>query len=459
MTELSILAAAEEFPEMPCLIAHGEVYSYAQIAARSAALIDRLASAGLEPGDRVALIPRADVDSIVSLFALFEIGCSALLVHPRLTGREREQVLASAGEPPTIDPYAPTPTIATLPVHAPVPEDRTLAIVYTSGSRGAPRGAKLSRRAFLASARAHRDHLGWLPDDRWLLAMPPAHVGGLSILSRSLIARSCVVVASGPFEPAAILDLLEQQRVTLMSLVPTMLQRLLDADPTWSPPPFLRAVLVGGAPFPEALRQRAVARQIPALATYGCTEACSQVATQSPSEIGQPGSGRPLQGIEVRIEGAEIQVRGEILMDGYLGEAQDGETWADGGWLRTGDQGRFLPDGQLQVLGRLDDRIVTGGENVSPLEVEAWLETLVGISSACVFGVPDPSWGEVVAAAIAIEPALFDFEILRDAIRSGLAGHKRPRRIAVLDELPLNRSGKVDRARVLSLASTRFRSV
>ena len=292
-----------------------------------------------------------------------------------------------------------------------------------------------------------------------MLAMPPAHVGGLSILSRSLIARRCVVVASGPFDPAAVLGLLERERVTLMSLVPTMLQRLLDADPAWSAPPSLRAVLVGGAPFPEPLRQRALARQVPALATYGCTEACSQVATQGPSEIGRPGSGRPLPGIQVRIERGEIQVRGNVLMDGYLGEERSADTWAEGGWLRTGDQGRFLPDGQLQVLGRLDDLIVSGGENVSPLEVEAWLLTVSGVSSACVFGIPDPDWGQAVAAALVVDPDRFDFAILCEAIREGLAAHKRPKGIAILDELPLNRSGKVDRARVLSVASARLRSV
>ena len=459
MTELSIVAAAEESPGAPCLIAHGRVYSYAEISDRASAVVERLASAGIEPGDQVALQPRADVESVVSLFALFEIGCPALLVHPRLTARERDELLASAGDPTMIDPYAPSGTNAIHRPHAPIPEDRTLAVVYTSGSRGAPRGARLSRRAFVASARAHGNHLGWIPEDRWLMAMPPAHVGGLSILTRSLVARSCVVLAPGSFEPSAIFDLLRRERVTLLSLVPTMLQRLLDADPAWSPPPSLRAVLVGGAAFAGPLRQRAVERQVPALATYGCTEACSQVATQSSSEIGRPGCGRPLPGIEVRIDDGEIQVRGEILMDGYLGEDRGSDTWTKDGWLRTGDHGRLMRDGQLEVLGRLDDLIVTGGENVSPLEVEAWLQTLAGISSACVFGVPDPEWGEVVAAALVIDPADSDLQAIREAIRGGLAGHKRPKRIAVLDELPLNRSGKVDRARVLSLARTRLRLV
>jgi O-succinylbenzoic acid--CoA ligase len=461
MRELSVLSAAEEAPARDCLVAEDRVWSYADIAARVRTTLRSLRERGIEPGDRVALTPVADVDSVTSLYALFELGCPAVLLHPRLTDRERAVVVGeaqpahviteeayddvAAGEPPT--PASSSP-------------DQTLAIAYTSGSRGRPRGARLSRRAFVASEAAHAANLGWLPEDRWLLCMPPAHVGGLSILTRSLIARSCVVLSPGPFDPGRVIRLMAQHRVTLCSMVPTMLRRLLMLEePVWTPSPGLRAALVGGAPFPDSLRELAVRRMVPTLATYGCTEACSQIATQSPTQSGQPGSGAPLPGVEVRIEEGEIHVRGDVLMDGYLGEDRSDARWTADGWLRTGDLGSFSPDGQLLVRGRIDDVIVTGGENVAPQEVEACLQTVPGIVSACVFSLPHDEWGEEVVAAVVTDSTRYGADALRDRLSKDLAPHKHPKRICVLDAMPLNRSGKVDRAAVPVQCSGRLRPI
>jgi O-succinylbenzoic acid--CoA ligase len=195
------------------------------------------------------------------------------------------------------------------------------------------------------------------------------------------------------------------------------------------------------------------------VATYGCTEACSQIATQKPEQIGLPGSGAPLSGVEVRIAGDEIQVRGDMLMDNYLGGDRSDAPWTPDGWLGTGDFGSFLPDGQLLVRGRIDDLIVTGGENVAPQEVEAWLQTVSGIASACVFSLPHEEWGEEVVAAVVIDSTQYNPETLRERLKRELAPHKRPRRICVLDALPVNRSGKVDRASVAALCAVRLRPI
>jgi O-succinylbenzoic acid--CoA ligase len=449
MDDLSVLAAAREFPKRDCLVVNGGVWSYGDVGERASHALALLRLRGIEPGVRVALTPTIDVDSIVWLYALFELGCPAVLVHPRLTDRERAAVLEEAKPAHVIaDPVRDHGADEASKIGA-APDGRTLAIVYTSGSQGSPRGARLSRRAFRASAAAHAAHLGWAPADRWLLCMPPAHVGGLSILTRCLIARRCVVLGAKTFDPAEVVRIMARDRVTLLSVVPTMLRRLLMLEePVWAPGPDLRAVLVGGAPFADGLRAFAVSRKVPALATYGCTEACSQITTQTFAESARPGSGGPLLGIDVRIEGNEIQVRGDVLMDGYLGEDRAGASWTADGWFRTGDLGCFLPDGQLLVRGRVDDRIVTGGENVSPEEVEAWLESVPGIASACVFGLPHDDWGQEVVAALAVEPTGYHRDTLVRRLESELAPHKRPKRIALLDLMPLNRSGKVDRAEV-----------
>ena len=458
MHELSLLAAAMEDPGRDCLIADGRVWSYADVAARVRTAMASLVARGVERGDPVAITPEVDLDSVVWLYALFELACPAVLLHPGLRDRERSLILSGAQPAHRIEGRVPdegfVEQIAPL---ASVSNEQTLVIAYTSGSSGTPRGARLSRRAFIASEAAHASNLGWLPEDRWLLCMPPAHVGGLSIVTRSLIARRCIVLGSSPFDPRALSRRMTEGRVTLLSVVPTMLRRLLLLrDPAWTPTRELRAVLVGGAPFPSELREQATTRGVPTLATYGCTEACSQVTTQTRDQSGRPGSGAALSGVEVRIEDDEIQIRGDVLMDGYLGEDRNGDPWTPDGWFRTGDFGSFLADGQLWVGGRLDDVIVTGGENVAPQEVEAWLETVPGVVSACVFSLPHTDWGEEVVAALVIDPADSSVQGLRSRLEGGLAPHKHPKRICVLDALPLNPSGKVDRAAVKALCTGKF---
>ena len=465
MNELSILAAAREAPRRDCLITQGRAWSYAEVADRVWAAIAALRARGVARGERVALAPDVDLDSVLWIYALFELGCPAVLLHPRMTERERQLMIDRSRPGHVIISPVPTSTLAPERALAEeswvqIPDDRALAVVFTSGTSGEPRGARLSRRAFIASEAAHAANLGWEDRDRWMVCMPPAHVGGLSILTRCLIARRCAVLSPGPFEPRQAIEVMGRDGVTLLSVVPTMLRRLLAADaPRWEPSADLRAVLVGGAPFPDGLRAESVRRGIPALATYGCTEACSQVATQRSDQTGTPGCGAPLSGIEVRIERGEIQIRGDVLMDGYLEHEDAGSPFTPDRWFRTGDAGSFLPDGQLLVHGRIDDIIVTGGENVAPLEVEAWLETIPGVRSACVFSVTHEEWGEEVVAAIVSEPPQYDAGVLRDRLRRELAPHKRPKRFCVLNTMPLARSGKIDRAEVAKRCLGKLRPI
>ena len=209
MRELSVFSAADEAPNRECLIDGDHVYSFAQVATKVAAAIERLKELGVESGSMVAFSPRADLGSVIWLFALFELGAPALLLHPRFTLRERKQLLARAPTHHWLDEKSPAASVPCPVERFDRPSDDPLALVYTSGTSATPRGAVLSRRAFLASAHAHADHLGWCDDDRWLLAMPPAHIGGLSILTRSLVARRCVVLAPGGFDPETL-----EQRMT-----------------------------------------------------------------------------------------------------------------------------------------------------------------------------------------------------------------------------------------------------
>lgn len=458
---LSVFAAAADVPAQPALVTTGRTLNYSGLADRVRTAVGWLRRRGLDGPAPLALDAANTSLTVEMAHALIALGTPVVLLHPRLTGRERRTILEATGSPPVVDagwpadpdarPFPPDPD-------PPPADDRPLAIVHTSGSTGHPRGVVLSRRAFAASATASAANLGWRDDDRWLLRLPVAHVGGLSILTRCLLARRTVVL-SGDARPADLLVTIERENVTLVSLVPTLLARLLDLEPPRRPPPCLRAVLLGGAAASPALLARAVDRRWPVLTTYGLTEACSQVTTQDYGTVnrGQLGAGRPLPGTEVRIDDdGQILIRGPTLMTGYVTPHGVEAPFVEGGWLPTGDFGRLDDGGNLHVTGRGSHRIVTGGENVDPLEVEQALERLAGVRQACVFGVPDAEWGDVVCAALVVDPGM-ELDRLRAELDRTLASFKRPRRIALVDALPVRGAGKVDREAVARLAGEQLR--
>lgn len=461
---LSIFAPAADAPDRTALVAGGRARTYAELADRVRAGVAWLRARGLDDAPLVALRGAPEPAAIEMLHALVALGVPVLMLHPRLTAPEEATILAAAEPAGVVDggwalEEAPSPPVDPGDDPPPPPDDgRTLAILQTSGSTGRPRGVVLSRAAFVASARASAANLGWQDDDRWLLRLPIAHVGGLSILTRCLLARRAVVLAADA-DAASLLATLRRARVTIVSLVPTLLARLLDL-PDAPPPPSLRAVLLGGAPASADLLVRAADAGWPVLTTYGLTEACSQVTTQAAGTVnrGELGAGPPLPGMEVRIApDGEIQVRGPSLLSGYFPPGDHPDPRTPDGWLRTGDAGRLDPAGNLHVAGRRADRIITGGENVDPVEVEQALERRPGIRQACVFGVPDDEWGEVVCAALVADAG--DAARALEAAAGELAPFKRPRRFALLGALPLTRSGKVDRAAVAREAGPRLRPV
>jgi O-succinylbenzoic acid--CoA ligase len=207
-------------------------------------------------------------------------------------------------------------------------------------------------------------------------------------------------------------------------------------------------ILTGGAAAPPSLLATCAERGWPVLTSYGMTEACSQIATERPgsSAPAERGCGWPLPGVEVRLSEGAIQVRGPTLLSGYLlGPAAPFDAE---GWFTTGDVGRFDATGQLHVLGRIDQMIISGGENVAPAEVEAALAACPGVLEACVFPVPDAHWGQLVAAGLRVQREA-DAELLLDAVRRELerrlAAFKRPRRYALANAFVYGPTGKLDR--------------
>jgi O-succinylbenzoic acid--CoA ligase len=248
------------------------------------------------------------------------------------------------------------------------------------------------------------------------------------VLLRSLIYGTAAHLLPAPFDAERATVALQEEAITIASLVPTMLARMLDAG--LARPPALRAVLLGGAPSDPTLLARAAAAGVPVAQTYGLTEACSQVTTSEPGE--PETAGWPLPGVRVALE-----ADGEILVSG--------PTVAGGGTLRTGDLGRLDERGRLTVIGRKSDTIVTGGENVAPTEVEAVLLAHPGVAEAGVFARPHAEWGEAVAARVRLRAGAATGEAeLRAFCAERLAGFKVPKAIELTDApLPRTPSGKL----------------
>jgi O-succinylbenzoic acid--CoA ligase len=327
------------------------------------------------------------------------------------------------------------------------------AVLFTSGTSGRPKAAMISRRALLASARSSAENIALGEGDVWQLSISPARIGGFSILTRSLIARSAVSLA-GKFSAEDFPRRIEEDRVTLTSIVPTMLSLILDKHPEWQPPEFFRALLLGGSAASDKLKRRASANRIPVIITYGMTETASNVVTTRYADRFEPtvGCGKPNAGVGLRIAGGQIEVRGPMRMEGYLGRA----PLACDEWFATGDIGFVDAEGFVHVQARRCDVILTGGENVYPVEVEQTLEQISGIKSALVVGAADETWGAVVTAFLVAEDKPLDDASLIAEIRRVLAPYKSPRRIAWVESLPQNAAGKPDRT-AAALAGVDFR--
>jgi O-succinylbenzoic acid--CoA ligase len=367
---------------------------------------------------------------------------------------------ALSGEGPALLPVRiGTPAPASLRPDTPLgageddASDPTVAVLTTSGSTGKPKGVLLPASALLASASATHDRLAG--PGRWLLALPAHHVAGLQVLIRSLIARTVPVALdlTCGFTPQAFASAAAETRGPrrYTALVPTQIRRLLDAggQPLAALAGF-DAVLVGGSATPPGLHAEATAAGVRLVTSYGMSETCG----------GCLYDGTPLDGVTVRLDPPDGRIRlgGAVVARGYradpdsaaFGVEPDGRRW-----FRSEDLGMLLADGRLEVLGRADDVLITGGLKVAPCPVEAVLLGLPEVAEAVVVGVEDAEWGQRVVAGVVAAPGhqAPTLDAVRAAVRSGVAAHAAPRQLLVFDQIPLCGPGKPDRAEVARLAA------
>jgi len=430
---------AQSCPERTALVTEASSVTYAELEAEATWVARRLAAYGVRRDATAALTMHPRREEVVLLHALMKLGAVALPLSPRLTEAERAAVLDA--ERPAVDlndAAELTQTEADLPLLGEHDMDDLQCRILTSGTSGEPRTVGLTYGNFLFSAVGSAFNLGVEPADRWLCCLPLSHVAGLSIILRSVIYGTTAVLLDG-FDTDQVASTLVSGDISVLSLVPTQLIRLLEADADLSAP---RAILIGGGPVPPDALHAALDRGATVVQTYGMTETCSQVTTLSPEDAAPKvgSAGRPLLTTHVRIESGEILVQGPTVAPG---------CYESDGWLHTGDLGHIDQEGFLYVTGRRSELIVTGGENVMPAEVEAVLLTHPAVADAAVLGRPDPQWQEAVCALVVLNGGVdATEEQLRAHCSASLAPYKVPKRVDFVTSLPRTASGKLLRGQL-----------
>ena len=474
-------------PGRDALIAGGRTWSFSDLDADVCRTAHWLARLGTGQGDRVATLLHNGPAAVMLAHSLVRLGATLVPLNYRLSDSELAWQLHDCGAPLLIVEERTSelarracgdqPEVSIVAVdtaeqtdESPVPlrfahdPDFVTAIIYTSGTTGRPKGAMLTFGNFWWSAIGSALNIGTRDDDRWLACLPLFHIGGLSIIFRAAICGFAVVIHDG-FDADAVNRAIDDERITIVSVVAMMLAQMLDARIDRALPSSLRCVLLGGGSAPRTLLAKCASAGIPVVQTYGMTETTSQIATLAPEDaLPRPGAaGRPLYPNEIRIvrddgseasvnEAGEILARGPVVMAGYAGQPEATALAIVDGWLRTGDIARIDADGYLYVLDRRDDLIITGGENVYPAEVEAVLLAQPLVTEAAVIGEPDEKWGQRVVAIVRIDetagiPVGDAIELLRAHCSSHLARYKLPGEFRVVAEpLPRTASGKLRRA-------------
>mgnify|MGYP003488481340 FL=1 len=426
-----------------------------------------LKTAGIDHGTRIAILAPSHPQLIMTIHACWQLGCEVVLLNERLSDEELAYQISDAQ--PTLvlvkESYKErigTNKVLTLEELSKItsfpiniedewPLSRTMSIMYTSGTTGRPKGVRQTVLNHTTNATASAFNMGIQTDDVWLCTMPIFHISGLSILIRSVLYGMEVKLYS-KFDVVRVVDDLVNGSVTRISVVSVMLERLLreldERDVNVSPR--LLTMLVGGGPVPSHYLERAIARGIPILQTYGMTETASQTATLAPEDAARKlgSSGKPLYLSFIRIdqtnkpfEEGEICIRGGHVTPGYIGQYELTPSQDKGG-LFTGDVGYLDDEGYLFVVDRRSDLIISGGENIYPAEVESAILQHPMIREAGVCGVDDEAWGQVPVAFI-VSDGEISLDSLREFLQSKLASYKVPKKLYHVKAMPRNASNKL----------------
>ena len=442
--------------------------AFADRVARAAALLARL---GVGHGDVVAIALPNRLELIISLFAAWRLGAAATPVNPALTPAEMQYQVDDAGAKVVIGEGLDLDAVVVQPgalaeelfVHAEpvdVDPDALALLIYTSGTTGKPKGVMLDHANIAAMCDMTRAGLGITAADHSLLILPLFHVNGIVVGTLTPLLAGGRVTVAGRLSPKTFFGIVERVRPTYFSAVPAIYAVLTSMPAAETvDTSSLRLVVCGAAPMPAELISRVEdTLGVVLVEGYGLSEG-SCASTLNPYDgVRKPGTvGLPLAGQEVRVvddfgrpvprgERGEVVIRGANVMRGYLNRPEDTAKTIVDGWLHTGDVGVFDEDGYLRIVDRIKDMIIRGGENIYPKEIETVLYGHEGVLEAAVVGRPDDVLGEVVVAYVTPRPdAKVTVEELHALCAERLAKYKRPVLIEVLEALPKNAVGKIDK--------------
>ncbi len=463
-------------PDRPALFFGRDSWSYRKLDDEIRRWTSILRQRGVGPGHRVGLLSANRPELVAIFFACARLKAAFAPLNIRLTRREVAGLLAHLtpelviAEKELADRAVDAEVLEKLGAISPrnepsereIEAETSFAILFTSGTTGPAKAAELSFANFRASAVFSGRNLGDAPRQRWLGCLPLYHVGGLAMATRCMLYGASLELQRG-FREEAVVEALSSGRITHFSLVDTTLQRLLDA---WSQeyfPSTINAVLVGGGPVSLERLEQARRRRLPVLATYGLTEATSQVATERLGAADGQTAGPALDGVLLRVvtddqqlaapgQMGEIQVSGPTVMRGYCHDPTATRNAFQGCWLRTKDFGSLDQRGRLQLIARRSDMIISGGENIYPAEIEKVLASHPRVVSAAVVGKKDDLWGQVPAAVVTVSGPVTEGE-LQAWCGERLAGFKAPREVLIVKDLPCDSIGKVNRVATLALFS------
>jgi len=482
---------AELTPKRIALRVDDRIFTYAALDDRAARFAGVLTATGIAAGDRVAALLTNGNEYVEALFACARIGAILVPLSQRLAGPELEFMtddsgatvllygaewahlasvvkgrsglkaafVAGAGEDPSYEDALANAE----PVSKPrdVSLDDVLAIFYTSGTTGLPKGAMLTHGNFFWTNLNVVFSFGFFQDERTLVVLPMFHVGGWNANMLATILCGGTVVVERSFDPGRALRTFSEQRITSMLGVPTIYQMMAD-HPDWDSTDLsaVRALLCGGAPLPVPLIRRYQERGISFIQGYGLTEAAPNCLILPPEDaVRKAGAaGRPYfyadvrvvdeADVEVSLGGSgEIVVGGPGVMKGYWNRPDATAETLRGGWLHTGDVGRIDDEGYITIVDRVKDMYISGGENVYPAEIERMLAEHPAISEAAVIGVPDDRWGEAGRAIVVLRSgSSANAEDIKRFAASKLAKFKVPATVVFAESLPRNPTGKLLKA-------------
>ncbi|MHC0038959.1 o-succinylbenzoate--CoA ligase [Pseudoneobacillus sp. C159] len=463
-------------PNRVAIIFDNQEITFQELYDQAFAIAEKLTSHGVKAGQNIAVMLGNHIDTVYILFGLQLLGCRAVFINNRLTVNEIEWQLTDS----QVELLITEKKFATIYTQLKgklidkeelqkiegtaffIQEEIDLrdicSIMYTSGTTGRPKGVLQTYGNHWWSATGSALNLGLHEDDRWLCTVPLFHISGYSILMRGIIYGMTVILHDGFNEVCVIREIVEN-RVTIISVVTTMVKRILEQLSTTTIPKEFRCMLVGGGPVPKPLLEECVKRNIPVYQTYGMTETSSQVVTLSPEDsLRKLGSaGKPLFPVQLKIvneEGAEVNATesGEILVKapnvtiGYLNRPDETSLKIQNDWFSTGDIGYVDQEGFLYVLDRRSDLIISGGENIYPAEIEGVLQSHKLVEDAGVIGVADDSWGQVPLALVVKKAnAQIIEQELQSYCQERLAKFKIPKRFVFVEELPRNAAKKLMR--------------